>query len=354
MREQVSIFSTAKRSALVAMSGGVDSTVAALLAVRAGLDCAGATIRLHPNVSGGEEKARDAAERLGIPFFIYDLTEDFTRFVIERFVAAYSGGRTPNPCVDCNKRIKFGSFLEKALDSGADRVITGHYARIERDGSARYLLKKGVDLSKDQSYVLYTLSQAQLSSAFFPLGDLTKAQARELAAGAGFNNADSRESQDICFVPHGDYAKFIQEHTGMQPQKGRFVDTQGNYLGDNDGVLHYTIGQRRGLGLAMPYPPYVLDIRPEDDTVVIGKNELLYSKTLYIQDINLITCDSLDAAVKAHVKIRYKHTAQPAIVRQTDNDTLFIEFDEPQRAITKGQAAVIYNDDVVVGGGTII
>jgi len=338
---------------MIAMSGGVDSTVAALLSVRGGLDCAGAIAKLHTNADNGKEDARAAAERLGMPFFVFDFSDDFADLVIERFINAYSEGRTPNPCIDCNRSIKFGKFLEKAMEMGKSCIVTGHYARTEQDCSGRYLLKKGADPSKDQSYVLYTLSQDQLSRTRFPLGGLTKAEVREIALNAGLLNAEKSESQDICFVPDGDYAKFIEYYTGTLPRKGRFLDTEGNDLGENEGVIHYTIGQRRGLGLAMPHPPYVIELNPKDNTVIVGRNEMLYTKTLRATDINLIPFDRIDSPLRAKVKIRYKHSEQPATVRQTDNDVLHIEFDEPQRAITKGQAAVIYDGDVVLGGGTI-
>ena len=341
-------------SALVAMSGGVDSTVAAMLAINDGIDCAGAIMKLYPGATDGEADARAAAEQLGIRLHIFDLSELFAEQVIERFISEYREGRTPNPCIDCNRRLKFGRLLEKAREMGKECIVTGHYAQIERATNGRYLLKKGIDPVKDQSYALYSLKQEQLSHILLPLGGLTKTEVREIATGAGFNNAQKNESQDICFVPDGDYAGFIGKYTGEQPRAGRFVDVDGNDLGENRGVIHYTIGQRRGLGLAMPYPPYVLEIRPETDTIVIGRNEQLYSKSLIAQDINLIPCDRLDAPVRANVKIRYNHTGQPATVRQIGEDAIHIEFDEPQRAITKGQAAVIYDGNTVIGGGTIV
>ena len=335
------------------MSGGVDSTAAAILMQREGYDCACALMTLRPGEETGEADARRAAKQLGLPFFVFDFSEAFEERVINRFVSAYNEGRTPNPCVDCNKHIKFGELLQKSLELGNNCLATGHYARVERGADARFLLKKGADAAKDQSYVLYSLTQQQLAHIHFPLGGLSKTQVRLLVSDAGLQNADKSESQDICFVPDGDYAGFIIMHTGIQPRKGQFVDTEGNTLGENRGIVRYTIGQRRGLGLSMPYPPYVLALRPEDDTVVVGKNEMLYSKRLYARDINLIPFDNLNSPVKARVKIRYKHTEQPAMVHQTGEDTLLIEFDEPQRAITGGQAAVIYDGDIVIGGGTI-
>jgi tRNA-specific 2-thiouridylase len=249
--------------------------------------------------------------------------------------------------------LKFGRFMDKASELGKDCIATGHYVQVEQSASGRYLLKKGVDLSKDQSYVLYSLTQDQLARTVFPLGGYTKAQVREIALDEGYGNTNKGESQDICFIPDGDYVRFIREYTGEPPKKGRFIDTNGKDLGENNGVSSYTIGQRRGLGLSMPHPPYVIELRPEDNTVVVGKEDMLYSKSLNAEDINLIPVDKLDAPIRAQVKIRYSDPGHPAVVHQIDENKLHIEFNEAKRAITKGQAAVIYDGDVVIGGGTI-
>jgi tRNA-specific 2-thiouridylase len=341
------------KSVLIAMSGGVDSTVAAILSQRDGFECVGATMRLFNNSDKTVEEARTVTAKLGLPFFVFDFSESFAKRVIEPFIDEYRAGRTPNPCIECNKHLKFGQLQKKALELGMESIATGHYAQVERDANGRYLLKKGADKKKDQSYVLYTLTQEQLSLVRFPLGSLTKSQVREVALCVGLDVAKSGESLDICFVPDGDYVKYITEYSGINPRKGRFIDTEGNILGENKGVISYTIGQRRGLGLALPYPPYVLELRPEDDTVVIGKSELLYSKTLTVTDINLIPFDKLDAPLKAQVKIRYSDPGHSATVHQTDENTIHIEFDESQRAITKGQSAVFYDNDIVIGGGRI-
>ena len=345
---------TSQQRALVAMSGGVDSTVAAMLTLRDGADCAGAVMKLHPGDERSVTDARAAADKLQIPFHCFDFSDCFTDIVIESFVNAYSEGRTPNPCIDCNKNIKFGRLMEAALGLGCDCIVTGHYAQVGLNESGRYILKKGADATKDQSYVLYSLSQQQLARIRFPLGSLYKQQVRSLASGMGLSNAQRRESQDICFIPDGDYAGFITEYIGTPQRKGRFVDVEGNDLGENKGIIHYTIGQRRGLGLSMPHPPYVIDIHPEDSTVVIGRDDMLYSKTLQLQGINLIPIDSLDQPLKASVKIRYRHTEQPATVTQIDDDSLLVKFNEPQRAITRGQSAVTYDGEIVIGGGVIV
>jgi len=340
-------------SALIAMSGGVDSSVAAKLMLQAGVDCAGATMKVFPGGDKIVDDARVVAAEFGIDFYEFDFTKHFNEFVVTPFIADYLEGRTPNPCIVCNKHLKFGMFLDEATKMGKDFIVTGHYSQIECDTNGRYLLKKGADPSKDQSYVLYSLTQEQLAKTILPLGGMTKSEVREIAASYGFDNASKSESQDICFIPDGDYMKFINEYTGEAPPAGRFIDTDGNYLGESKGISSYTIGQRRGLGLSMPHPPYVVEIRAKENTVVIGTEEMLYSKILTVSNINLIPIKKLDAPVRAQVKIRYSDPGHPATVRQTGEDTLLIEFDEPQRAITKGQAAVLYDDDIVIGGGTI-
>ena len=344
----------AQVSALIAMSGGVDSTVAAFLSVDEGLKCSGAVMRVFDNSDKTVRDAETAANELGIPFHEFDFTDEFKKIVISDFINAYNEGRTPNPCVTCNKNLKFGLFLDKALALGNDCIISGHYALTERDTNGRYLLKKGVDLSKDQSYVLYTLSQAQLSRLRFPLGNLTKAKVREIATKAGIINANKSDSQDICFIPDGDYKKFIFGYTGKSPKPGRFIDIDGNDLGECKGISSYTVGQRRGLGLSMPHPPYVISINPQNNTVVIGKEDMLYSNSLEAKDINFIPFDTLKSPIKAMVKIRYADPGHLATVEQTSDNIVQVEFDKPQRAITKGQAAVFYDGDIVIGGGTIM
>ena len=351
---------------LVAMSGGVDSSVAAYLATRQGYDCIGVTLKLFDNADVGvspvksccsledAEDARNVASQLGIPFYVFNFADDFKTNVINRFIESYRDGETPNPCIDCNRHLKFDRLLHRARELEIDHIATGHYARIEADpGSGRYILKKGIDTSKDQSYVLYVMTQEQLAATIFPLGNLTKPEVREIALERGFVNAKKRDSQDICFVRDGDYAGFIRQYTGWEAPKGRFVDTGGNDLGEHKGIVHYTVGQRRGLGLSAAERLYVCSISAEDNRVVVGTSDNLYAKTLIARDINLIPATRLDAPTRVRAKIRYSHPEQPATAWQTDADTLRIEFDAPQRAITKGQAAVLYDGETVIGGGRI-
>ena len=352
------------KRAMIAMSGGVDSSVAAYLMVQAGYDCLGMTMRLYNNEDIGKtektccslddvEDARSVAFRLGIPFRVFNFTEEFRSCVIDRFVNAYECGETPNPCIDCNKYLKFGKIFQRMDELGYDYVVTGHYARIEQDGD-RFLLKKGLDDSKDQSYVLYGLTQAQLARTVFPLGGMTKAETRRIAEEQGFLNARKHDSQDICFVPDGDYAAFLERYTGKSYPAGEFVDTQGKVLGRHKGIVRYTIGQRKGLGLALPCPMYVKDKDMAGNRVILSKNEELFSRELDAKGFNWSALDCPSGTILASAKIRYKHTEQPASVTPTGPDTVHIVFDEPQRAICRGQAVVLYDGDTVLGGGTII
>ena len=336
---------------LVAMSGGVDSTAAASLLLEQGHDCAGAHLELFEGARETRE-ARAAAQRLGIPFHVFNMEERFKREVVDRFAAAYLRGETPNPCVDCNRHIKFGALLEKAAQLGCDAVATGHYARVER-ANGRYLLRKGLDPSKDQSYVLYMLTQSQLARVRFPLGGMTKAQVREYALARGFRNAQKKESQDICFVPGGGYGAFLERYTGQPLRPGDFVDPQGRVLGRHRGTPRYTLGQRKGLGLALPRPGYVCGIDPAGNTVTVGEEALLFGSTLHAREFNLDARGEFAAPLRCKAKIRYRQAEQWATAEQTGADTLRVNFDQPQRAITPGQAVVLYDGDCVVGGGTI-
>jgi tRNA-specific 2-thiouridylase len=287
-------------------------------------------------------------------FYVFNFTDCFKETVIDRFVDAYRHGRTPNPCIDCNCYLKFGKLIQRMRELQMDYVATGHYARVEYDRlSGRYLLKKGIDELKDQSYVLYMLTQEQLAHIRFPLGALTKDEVRRIAGENGFVNAGKRDSQDICFVSDGDYVKVIEAVTGEVSRPGEFVDRTGKVLGRHEGIIHYTIGQRRGLRLAAGERMYVTDISPEDNRVVLGKNEDLFQSELTADQVNLIACDRLEKPVRVTAKIRYRHREQPATAWQTAEGRLHVRFDEPQRAVTKGQAVVLYDGDSVVGGGMI-
>lgn len=351
------------KKAIIAMSGGVDSSVAAYIIKEKGYQTMGVTLRLHDSTEQSQcekaccslddiEDAKQVARRLGIEHYTFNFKEDFGREVIDRFISDYENGRTPNPCIECNRRIKFKRLLERAKEIGYDYVVTGHYARIEeKDG--RFLLKKGLDHSKDQSYVLYSMTQEQLKHTLFPLGELKKDEVRSIAEEQGFINARKKDSQDICFVPDGDYASFIESYTGRKYPEGDFVDLEGNVLGRHLGIIRYTVGQRRGLRLALPKPMYVCRTELESNRVILGDNEDLFSRELDAEDVNLIACDRIDKPIRVTAKIRYSQGEYPATVTQTDDSRIHLVFDEPQRAITKGQAVVMYDGDTVVGGGVI-
>lgn len=353
--------------ALVAMSGGVDSSVAAWLMKNQGFDCIGVTMKLFQNtdigMTGGHtccslddvEDARSVARLLKIPYYVFNFSDCFRQCVMEKFVQSYECGITPNPCIDCNRYLKFEKLLHRAQVLGFDYVATGHYARVEQDEvTGRYLLKKAVDASKDQSYVLYTMTQEQLAHTLFPLGALTKQEVRSIADQHGFVTAHKYDSQDICFVPDGNYAEFIRQYTGKAYQPGEFIDRDGNVLGTHRGIIHYTIGQRRGLSIATGRRQYVCAVDPKQNRVILGQDKDLYTKTLIARDINLISQQTLEKPMRLKAKVRYRHTEQWAAVTQMERDTLKIVFDEPQRAVAKGQSVVLYDGDIVVGGGIIV
>lgn len=347
------------KKAIIAMSGGVDSSVAAYLMRQAGYTCIGATMRLHGGEDAACGSARDVADArsvatsLGMEFRVFDFSDAFRREVVDRFVCAYEQGRTPNPCIDCNRHLKFDRLYRAAQDLGLDCVVTGHYARIERTASGRYLLKKGATAEKDQSYVLYALTQDQLAHTLFPLGGMRKEDVRALAAEQGFLNAKKRDSQDICFVPDGDYAAFIRRYTGKEYPPGDFVDVDGNVIGQHKGLICYTIGQRRGLGVAAGKPIYVKQLQPEENRVVLADNEQLYDSTVLAERFNWIAYDAPHQPVRVKARARYHHPEQPATATVLPDGRVEITFDTPQRALTCGQAVVLYDGDTVVGGGTI-
>ncbi len=342
-------------SIAVAMSGGVDSSAAALLLREQGHNILGITLEMFHRDTPSRDiaDARAVAEQLGFPHHAFDFSPCFAREVMDRFVCAYEQGCTPNPCVDCNKHIKFGSMLDKALELGADALATGHYARIEQD-NGRFLLRKSLHPEKDQSYVLWSLNQFQLSHTVLPLGALSKEEIRAIAARHGLVSAHKSDSQDICFVPDGDYAAFIRRYTGREYPPGQFLAPDGSVLGQHEGIVRYTMGQRRGLGVSSNHGRlYVTRIDPQANTVVLDENHSLFSTTLTAQQLNFIPFDALSAPLRLKAKVRYRMAEQPCTVEQTGPDTLRVTFDQPQRAITPGQSLVLYDGDYVVGGGVI-
>ncbi len=360
------------RHIFAAMSGGVDSSAMAALLVRAGHRVTGATMTLyrpgmrvddegqfHPAPFDAEPAdvtdARAVCTALGIPHRVYDLGEAFCRRVIADFVREYEAGRTPNPCVACNKQIKFGALLDAVIADGADAIATGHYARIERDtGSGRYLLRRAVDESKDQSYFLWSLSQAALSRILLPLGEMHKQDSRDLAASLGLITAHKSDSQDICFVPDGNYTAFLAAYTGHAPTLGDFVDEHGRTLGPHHGFWSYTVGQRKGLGIALGAPMFVKYKDPSTHNVVLTGNDRLFVPAITVRDLNLIATDRLEAPVRALVKLRNAHRGACATVTPLNETRAAIVFDQPQRAPAPGQSAVLYDGDTVLGGGIIV
>lgn len=351
--------------ALIAMSGGVDSSVAALVMKEKGYECIGCTMKLYTDDDIGNERsrtccslddvedARAVAGRIGIPYYVLNFTGPFRAEVIDRFISRYEEGLTPNPCIDCNRYMKFEMLYERAAMLGCDRIVTGHYARIRKSDTG-YELLKGIDESKDQSYVLYQMTQEQLAHTEFPLGEMTKDAARNKAEEYGFVNADKPDSQDICFVPDGDYVSAIKRLSGKDYPEGDFVDSSGNVLGTHRGIIAYTIGQRKGLGISAGTPIYVTEIDPEKNQVVLGEQEDLYSKTAYAGDVNWISGNAPSVPFECTVKARYRMKEARAIVYPEEDGRVRIEFIEPQRAVTPGQAAVFYDGEKVLGGGVIL
>lgn len=351
---------------ICAMSGGVDSSVAAKLLVDAGYDVMGVTMKLFDSdgviLEEGSrtccsledvEDARGVAFNLGIPYHVFNYTDTFGKCVVDRFCEAYLEGRTPNPCIDCNRFLKFEALQQRRRELGYDYVATGHYARRAFDEeTGRYLLLKGKDPKKDQSYVLYHLTQNHLAHMLFPVGELEKTRVREVAHQAGLENADKLESQDICFVPDGDYATFIHEHTGCSFKPGAIVDEAGNILGTHNGLVHYTIGQRKGLGIAAGEPLFVLRKDAETNTLVVGPASASGFTEVIANDVNLISVPAIEEPMQVEVKVNYRAMPRRATVHM-ENECLVVRFDEPVRAVAPGQALVMYQGDVVVGGGTI-
>lgn len=352
------------KKAIIAMSGGVDSSVAAFLMNKKGYECIGATMKLYDNADivvstektccslDDIEDARAVARRLSMPYYVFNFKDEFVEKVINNFISTYENGGTPNPCIECNRHLKFAKLFQRMEELEFDCVVTGHYARVLEDNGWFYL-KKGIDETKDQSYVLYSLTQNQLAHVQFPLGEYTKAEIREIAEKQNFLNARKKDSQDICFVPDGNYAGFIEKFTGKTYPAGNFIDKQGNVLGQHQGIIRYTNGQRKGLGVAFGKPMYVADKDIENNTVTLCTNEELFSKELTALDFNWLIPNP-DKEMKCKARVRYNMKEQAATAYILDDGDVKVIFDEPQRAITKGQAVVLYRDDTVLGGGTII
>ncbi len=367
--------SVTKERVLAAMSGGVDSSVAALLLLDDGYDVTGTTLKLFSNEDAGIASAsaccsledigdaREVAHTLGIPHYVFNFSRSFASGVMDRFCSGYLRGETPNPCIDCNRFVKFEALQKRRSDLGFDYVATGHYARRVYDAeTGRYLLKKGVDPAKDQSYVLYGASQEDLAHLLFPLGGLTKQEVRSIARDAGFVTADKRESQDICFVPQGDYTTFIEgrlAQTGCSNamagtfEPGPIVNREGKVLGEHRGVAHYTVGQRKGLGLAFSEPLYVCKKDADTNTLVVGTRSQAQVTKVMADSLNLIAVETMEQPLRVTVKTQYRSHAEDAWAEQTGDDTLEVTFDQPHDACAAGQAVVLYDGDTVVGGGTI-
>lgn len=356
-----------KKKVVVGMSGGVDSSVAAYLLKEQGYDVIGVTMQIWQDEERTAEEenggccglsavddARRVADDLGIPYYVMNFKKEFKENVIDYFIDEYQNGRTPNPCIACNRYVKWESLLKRSMDIGADYIATGHYARIDRLENGRYSLRRSATLAKDQTYALYNLTQEQLGRTLMPVGEYTKDEVREIAGRINLRVANKPDSQDICFVPDGDYAGFIERTLETELPTGNFVTLDGKILGQHKGITHYTVGQRKGLGLALGYPAFVIEIRPETNEVVIGTNEDSMSYHVRANKLNFMSIERLEGEMRVWTKIRYNHKGAWCTIKMTGEDELLCTFEERQRAITPGQAVVFYDGDYVLGGGTII
>lgn len=354
------------KKVVVGMSGGVDSSVTAYLLKEQGYDVIGMTMQIWqddaPEDSNGGccglsavDDARRVCQKLDIPHYVINFRNDFKKHVIDYFLDEYQNARTPNPCIACNRYVKWESMLQKALQIGADYIATGHYARVVKDEeTGRYMLRQSKTLAKDQTYALYNLTQHQLEHTLMPLGDYVKDEVRDIAREIGLAVATKPDSQEICFVPDNDYAKYIEEHTGRKSKKGNFVDKDGKVLGEHKGIIHYTIGQRKGLGLSLGKPGFVKRIDAKTNTVEIGDNADLFASEVRANKLNFMPFEKLEGEMKCFGKIRYNQKAEPCTIKMLDEETLLCTFDEKQRAITPGQALVLYDGEILIGGGTIL
>ena len=352
---------------VVGMSGGVDSSVAAWILKEQGYEVIGVTMQVWQEEdtqaqeeNGGccglsaVEDARRVAAMLDIPYYVMNFKSEFKEHVIDYFVDEYLRGRTPNPCIACNRYVKWESLLKRSMDIGADYIATGHYARIARLPNGRYAIKNSASSAKDQTYALYSLTQSQLSHTLMPVGDYTKEEIRKIAAKLGLRTADKPDSQEICFIPDHDYARFIEQEAGQVKGPGNFVTADGRVLGRHKGITHYTIGQRKGLGIAMGVPVFVTKICPQSNEVVLGSNEEVYGDTLYADKLNYMSIPGLEEELQVTAKIRYSHKGAPCTIANAGDGKVICKVQEPVRAITPGQAVVFYHGDTVVGGGTIL
>ena len=357
----------AGKKVVVGMSGGVDSSVAAYLLKQQGYDVIGVTMQIWQDEdqftqaeSGGccglsaVDDARRVADRLEIPYYVMNFKREFKKNVMDYFTAEYLKGRTPNPCIACNRYVKWESLLQRSLEIGADYIATGHYARVEQLSNGRYAIRNSVTAAKDQTYALFNLTQKQLSHTLMPVGDYTKDEIRAIAEDIGLMVAHKKDSQEICFIPDNDYAGFIDRECGeMVPPPGSFVSVDGEIFGRHKGITPYTIGQRKGLGLAFGYPVFVTEIRPETNEVVLGSDKDVYTNRLYANQLNFMALSDIEEPVRLKAKIRYSHAGSCCTVRRTGADEICCEFEEPVRAVTPGQAVVLYDGDYVAGGGVI-